>query len=513
MANIAEYLQKILSARYGRDVRQSIHDGIEAINNEVAADKNEVVESKNAAEKSASEAALSANKASTHAKEAEDSANIATSKAEDAETAAISAETAATNAKASETSISGYALSAETAAANAKESSDTATLKASDASDYASSAKTSANTANTHATTASTKASEASASANTAAVKANSASESATLALSYAKGGTGTRENEDVDNAKYYKEQAERISQGLGGALIPMGTVTYSKLAEQAKQPGYMYNISDSFTTDNTFKEGSGHEYAAGTNVYYTADGYWDCIAGTNVVGVKGAKEDSYRQGNVNITPENIGALREDGNALTATKAEQDGNGNNIVETYQTKTGDTVNNTVSFSSGDSINPTGWADINIVTSGETHASLLRKFSLAVKNLRFLYKMLGSTDISSISDGTVTGILAFLKSSIDTTNSNFNNIYYRYISGLDVGDGSCIAAIKNVPHNTHPHVIYVVNNMGMNELLVGYDIGPLYSAYILVSYYRTPRYYKESSQGDGTSIVNISEISTK
>ena len=35
MANIVNYLKNILEARFGRDVRQSIHDGIEAINNEV----------------------------------------------------------------------------------------------------------------------------------------------------------------------------------------------------------------------------------------------------------------------------------------------------------------------------------------------------------------------------------------------------------------------------------------------------------------------------------------------
>lgn len=90
------------------------------------------------------------------------------------------------------------------------------------------------------------------------------------------------------------------------------------------------------------------------------------------------------------------------------------------------KTGDSASNTVTFTSGDSTSPTGWADIVAVASGETHASLFRKFSLAVKNLRYLYKMLGSTDISSISDGTVTGILSFLKSSLDTTNSNLNVI---------------------------------------------------------------------------------------
>ena len=36
MANIKEYLDNILSAIFGKDVRQSIHDSIEAMNEEVA---------------------------------------------------------------------------------------------------------------------------------------------------------------------------------------------------------------------------------------------------------------------------------------------------------------------------------------------------------------------------------------------------------------------------------------------------------------------------------------------
>lgn len=36
MANIKEYLDNILSAIFGKDVRKSIHDSIEAMNEEVA---------------------------------------------------------------------------------------------------------------------------------------------------------------------------------------------------------------------------------------------------------------------------------------------------------------------------------------------------------------------------------------------------------------------------------------------------------------------------------------------
>ena len=72
-------------------------------------------------------------------------------------------------------------------------------------------------------------------------------------------------------------------------------------------------------------------------------------------------------------------------------------------------TGDSANNTLTFTSGDAASPTGWADIGVVASGEKHSSLLRKMSLAVKNLRYLYKMIGTTDISAIGGGTLTGAI--------------------------------------------------------------------------------------------------------
>ena len=101
-----------------------------------------------------------------------------------------------------------------------------------------------------------------------------------------------------------------------------------------------------------------------------------------------------------------------------ATKATQDGNGNNIVNTYQTKTGDSKDNTVSFTSADSTSPTAWTDVAALASGEKHSSLFNKISTMFKNVRYLYKMLGTTDISGIDNGTVTGGLSELNSNLDT-----------------------------------------------------------------------------------------------
>lgn len=78
--------------------------------------------------------------------------------------------------------------------------------------------------------------------------------ESATKAQSYAVGSTGSRVGEDTDNAKYYSEQAKAI---------------YGEMQKE------------------------------------------------QVTGVKGDKETEYRYGNVNLTPENIGALPIGGGTLT----------------------------------------------------------------------------------------------------------------------------------------------------------------------------------------------------
>lgn len=129
--------------------------------------------------------------------------------------------------------------------------------------------------------------SKAQASEKAAATSANNAAGSAKEAESFAHGGTGERENEDTDNAKYYSDLAKTYYDDLSQS----GTVT----------------------------------------------------------GVKGAAEAEYRNGNVTISKEDIGLGYVDntadkdkrvsyadsaGSAETATKATQDGNGNVISSTY-----------------------------------------------------------------------------------------------------------------------------------------------------------------------------------
>lgn len=322
------------------------------------------------------------------------------------ENAAKASETAAktseTNAEASETAAAKSATAAATSEANAKASETSASQSASTATSEAASASQSASTATDKANIATQKATE-------IIGKAESAADSATKAQSYAVGGTGSREGEDSDNAKYYYEQSKDVSEGLKGGLQPHGTVAFADLpALSDVNAGWMYNISDEFTTTTDFKEGAGNIIPAGANIYKTSDEKWDVLAGTPVTGIKGVNEDSFRRGNVELTAENVGAVPTGG--------------------------DTAENTTAFTSSDVADGSAsvWTNVSKLSSGEKHSSIFAKMSQMFKNVRYLYKMFGTTDISAIGNGTCTGAISTLNSSL--ANKSFIKIVKHDWSGL-------------------------------------------------------------------------------
>lgn len=157
---------------------------------------------------------------------------------------------------------------------------------------------------------------------------AQSANAKSVLAESYAVGGTGTREGEDTDNAKYYMEQAK---QQTGG--IP------TKVSELENDAGYITKkVSDL------------------TNYYdkTTVDEKIDEIPKTDLTN------------------------------------------------YLTKTGDGSNLTAAFEEATTLEE--------LTTGEKLSSIFGKLKLAVKNLKSLISLIGTTDISTIGDGTITGGLS-------------------------------------------------------------------------------------------------------
>ncbi|WP_204790979.1 hypothetical protein [Oscillibacter sp. CU971] len=129
MANISTYLQKILAAVYGEEVRSSIHDALAAMN----------VESSNAMQF----ASTAKDSAQASAAEAKTSASTATQKATAASVSAQAAKTSENNAKVSESNASNKAKEATDAADAAKASEIAAGSSAAIASQKAGEAATS----------------------------------------------------------------------------------------------------------------------------------------------------------------------------------------------------------------------------------------------------------------------------------------------------------------------------------------------------------------------------------
>ena len=208
-----------------------------------------------------------------------------------AKTSEKNAEMSESNAKASEANAKASEINAKTSEENASLSESNAKASEENAAESETNAKACEENAKNYSDMVTTKAAEvlqsAAESAENAQISADKATESsdyATLSQSYAVGGTNTRINEDTDNAKYYYTQTKSISDSIDGMFSPQGTIEFAELSTVTKETGYVYHISDAFITDDTFKEGAGVSYPAGTNVYYTADGYWDCFVGENLI-------------------------------------------------------------------------------------------------------------------------------------------------------------------------------------------------------------------------------------
>lgn len=178
-----------------------------------------------------------------------------------------------------------------------------------------------------------------------------------------------------MDNANAYAKEAKTAASSITGALKPKGTIRFAELpALSIIAAGDMYNISDEFISTDSFKDGGDITYPAGTNVYKTEDGMWDCLAG--------------QLGDYLMKDDIDTAIEES------------------MPDYPTST----------------------QLTELVAGEKMSTALGKLKTAVKNVISLVKLLGTTDISKIGDGTVTGAVSSLNSNLNNIcNDRINNIY--------------------------------------------------------------------------------------
>lgn len=76
--------------------------------------------------------------------------------------------------------------------------------------------------------------------------------------------------------------------------------------------------------------------------------------------------------------------------------------------------GDSKDNTVTFDSEDSTDSEVWKEVQVLSSKEKHSSLLSKISSMMSNMRYLYKILGTADISEL--GSVTQAIATINTEV-------------------------------------------------------------------------------------------------
>lgn len=82
-----------------------------------------------------------------------------------------------------------------------------------------------------------------------------------------------------VDSFASKKELEDTVAQAVSGVYKFIGSVNFSELPTEGMKAGDTYNIKDEFETTESFVDGAGKTYPAGTNVAYTDNG-WDCLAG-----------------------------------------------------------------------------------------------------------------------------------------------------------------------------------------------------------------------------------------
>lgn len=96
---------------------------------------------------------------------------------------------------------------------------------------------------------------------------------------------------------------------------------------------------------------------------------------------------------------------------------------------------------VDFTTQDtSLNPTSSVSVDLLTGSDSWSQRFVKISQMFKNIRYLLGKLGSTDISSIGDGSVTGAVSTLNSKTSLTVRN----YTASVTGIAPGNSAGLNA---------------------------------------------------------------------
>lgn len=153
-----------------------------------------------------------------------------------------------------------------------------------------------------------TEVAKAQASQSAAAQSASDASSGATLAESYTHGGTGTREGEDTDNARYYMEQAKAVSAVDIATTEKAGIVKPDGTTITVDEDGTLHGQSkaDEMTGATADKDGTSGTVpapkAGEENMFLRGDGTWAKVSGGSSIAPKATVDPAITNGNAKVT-------------------------------------------------------------------------------------------------------------------------------------------------------------------------------------------------------------------
>ena len=164
-----------------------------------------------------------------------------------------------------------------------------------------------------------------------------------------------------------------------------------------------------------------------------------------------------------------------DWNVTSATNATYDENGYRITG-YLKHDGDASDITVNFTSADSEEPSEWTDVALLKNTNKFWGIFNRISIMFRNVRYLYKMLGTTDISHVGNGTVTGALNELNARTNYPLVRISASITDYVDSINEGFGFFIintnAQTAGVPNANYTYTTgyYAKINNGTSKIVI-------------------------------------------